>query len=380
LVRLCTDAVAFFDYEPELPTLIIRRRRTDAPTKDLFVGVSPMTSIDINPKIEMEVSEVVLPYVTRASDGRTQFQAQTFGTSTAPHRKRQVITISGPELDTYLPNFKYDTADIGTSSIYSSAVKTLIAQQLGYNANAFSLSPGISATIVNARGCNWPVDYVSTNSFSIPGPNLTANRQSIINTHQILTSGTVPSWLTTQPITATLSGNIYTYHRYDTGCSETQTWPLPSNWNTIPWDNDKLGYTDKSFFGQKVRYAWKSFSITVTAIQGSGGTFYAPSDYTFVNPPAGLAQFLKECADFVPYEGTIVLQEQDIPQFGYRGGCINIKNSLSEYSNMKALVSSEQMIVESGQTTITLGTPARFDYSNLVDRIRRTSQDNIVYL
>jgi len=47
---------------------------------------------------------------------------------------------------------------------------------------------------------------------------------------------------------------------------------------------------------------------------------------------------------------------------------------------MGALVAGETIEIESGRTTIQLGAPPRNDYRTLVDKIRKTSQDNIVYL
>jgi hypothetical protein len=47
---------------------------------------------------------------------------------------------------------------------------------------------------------------------------------------------------------------------------------------------------------------------------------------------------------------------------------------------MGALVAEESINIATGQTTITLGTPPRLDYRTFVDRIRKTAQDNIVYL
>jgi hypothetical protein len=43
-------------------------------------------------------------------------------------------------------------------------------------------------------------------------------------------------------------------------------------------------------------------------------------------------------------------------------------------------VAAESLDIKSGTTTISLGQPPRYDYRTLVDRIRKTSQDNIVYV
>jgi hypothetical protein len=387
LVRLCTDAMVFFDYEPELPRIQVTRRKSglsvgSAQTLNFDQSTGPIVEININPSIEMEVTRVELKSVTRASDGRTQFQTQAFGTESIPLPKRSVITISGPELDTYLPNFKFDTANIGVNSFYSSAVKTLVSQKIGIAENLFAgISPGLTYSWYNSTRCNIGSLYAILNTFGIGSASLRASNGTSLSGYSILTSGTIPSWFTGNVVTnATFTGNIYRYHRLNDGCiGANNNWPLPSNWYQVPWGTTKAGFSAETN-GSYQQVSWKSFSITVTALQGSGGTFYAPADYTFINPPTGLAQFLKESADFVPYNGSIMLRTQDVGGVGYRGRCVNISNSMPEFSSMRALVESESMIVETGETTINIGTPARFDYKTLVDRIRRTSQDNIVYL
>jgi len=62
----------------------------------------------------MKVDQVVLPYVERDVLGRTQFNSQSSGTATTG--KIQVVTMSGPELDTFLPNDLFDTQPVRTYS------------------------------------------------------------------------------------------------------------------------------------------------------------------------------------------------------------------------------------------------------------------------
>lgn len=111
-----------------------------------------------------------------------------------------------------------------------------------------------------------------------------------------------------------------------------------------------------------------------------GGILYRDADYSFISPPSGLAQFLKEAQDYVPYEGAVQIVEQDVGATRYRGTKVSVTNSLAEYSSMGALVAGESLDIKSGTTQITLGQAPRLDYRTLVDRIRKTSQDNIVYV
>jgi hypothetical protein len=107
---------------------------------------------------------------------------------------------------------------------------------------------------------------------------------------------------------------------------------------------------------------------------------YKPADYSFVFPPANLASNLVAAQNYVPYEGGITVVNEVAGGTRYRGTKINIVGSLSEHSTMGALVAEESINIATGQTTITLGTPPRLDYRTFVDRIRKTAQDNIVYL
>jgi hypothetical protein len=142
------------------------------------------------------------------------------------------------------------------------------------------------------------------------------------------------------------------------------------------------GYTSPTNAGDDVAYYTKSFSYSGFATPGNAGsqTYYKPADYSFINPPPGLAAFLLSTQNWLPYAGDIILEEEDVGATRYVGTKVNITNSLPAFSTMGALVASESIEIESGRTTITLGAPPRNDYRTLVDKIRKTSQDNIVYV
>jgi hypothetical protein len=112
----------------------------------------------------------------------------------------------------------------------------------------------------------------------------------------------------------------------------------------------------------------------------SGATVYQNADYSFAFPPAGLASNLLAAQNWLPYEGTIQLSEQDAGSTRYRGTKVNVTGSLSSLSTIGALVQSESLDIMNGTTTISLGCAPRNDYRTFVSKIRKTSQDNIIYL
>jgi hypothetical protein len=167
-----------------------------------------------------------------------------------------------------------------------------------------------------------------------------------------------------------------------TGMPGYQSYPLPEYIASAGFTEVLSGYTGTAYSSDRVKYYVKPYSYSGFATPGVAGsqTYYKPADYSFINPPAGLADFLLSTQNWLPYAGDIVLEEEDVGASRYVGTKVNITNSLPAFSTMGALVASESIDIESGRTTITLGAPPRNDYRTLVDKIRKTSQDNIVYV
>jgi hypothetical protein len=139
---------------------------------------------------------------------------------------------------------------------------------------------------------------------------------------------------------------------------------------------------DPRFGYYQYEFATKDVTTTAYLISGvaAGATVYQNADYSFAFPPAGLSSNLLAAQNWLPYEGTIELVEQDVGAVRYRGTKINVSNSSSFLSSMGALVASESLDLATGTTSIQLGCAPRNDYRTFVSKIRKTSQDNIIYL
>jgi hypothetical protein len=361
-----------------------------------------VTEVSLNPMVELEVSRVELPYVTRDVQGRTQFATQTFGTASSPLPKTQILTVSGPELDTFLPNNLFDSYDIKTVAA-SSATDFVLERAGSLKEIAAEYKLAKLPLLMNTTGSSFQY-YDLRSSTSTNNPNarlLTANKRPVpsfkgvdgtiysSSTYKIVTTDSPPEWLkedgTPVLIEATFSGSLYYLHNYDLNYGGTR-YLKPAWYDSVGFHQDTFGpglYTQPNAGGGEVMVSWFYFSIpcfiTPTAY-ATTTTLYRAADYTFIAPPAGLAQFLKESQDFTPYEGQISTVEQDVGATRYRGTKVSVTNSLSEYSSIAALVAAESLDIKSGTTTISLGQPPRYDYRTLVDRIRKTSQDNIVYV
>lgn len=408
LVRCCTDAMTYFDYSQETPSIQITRRRSGLPagsasTVTFNASTDPITSIDLNPMIELEVSKVDLPYLDRDTLGRYRYQNQSHGTASSPLPKRQIITVSGPELDTFLPVDLFDSYQIQTTTVANSSAfilntnGTLKSIALQFNLTSLPLTLHLSGTSVSG----WSVRSSSTASNSNaylkyasarPGARLidSSTGADITSTHVLLTTQNPPVWLAElgiNVISAQLTGKFRFNHFWDFYYGADRR-VLPSWYESVTWDSAFFGpgvYDRPNSSGGEFQVWWTNFNQNVYAVPNAKAyasltTIYRPRDYSFVFPPAGLAQFLKEAADFVPYNGTINLTQEDVGASRHTGKTLNISNSMPEFVDMRAMVKSESLVIETGETTITVGQPDRFDYRTLVDRIRKTSQDNIYYV
>jgi len=377
LVRICPDTMVWFDYSTA-PVRIRVERRGATTAVSLNQSTSPITSIDINPVIDLEVSQVVLPYVDRNTQGRTRFQVRAAGTNVTG--KRQIITVSGPELDTFLPNDLFDSYVANTSTSVANlahdsdsacveAAKERGVERLPINTVRNSVS------LKNTRSST----YVITNAFTVGGSSYTNLAGSPVSGF-ILTSQNPPEWWNVAVTDVIVSGTMWMSHTYDVQGDKTEK-PLPKYFKDAGFIFVDSGYVDVYGFPHRAYYQKPfKFNAKLVASAYTNQTFYRPADYSFIAPPADLAANLLAAQNWIPYEGAITLEEEDVGATRYRGNKINLINSIPAYSTMGALVSGESLEIESGRTTINLGAPARNDYRTLVDKIRKTSQDNIVYV
>jgi hypothetical protein len=469
LIRLVPDTMAYFDYSTATPTFHVTRRGV-ATTRALTLGSDPVESYDINPIFEMKVDQVVLPYVERDALGRTKFSTQSSGTPATG--RVQVITMSGPELDTFLPNDLFDTAFIRSASTFEEFVLLSDrqfdkARELGVG-NALAIGTASFSfklwSSVSAIGSS-----TSGTTTTIEAPSITdKNGDPVSFAGKVFTiADNVPDWAIEEygliPVTA--SGRwAYNWRAETTYYSaggtyiDTDTYPAPSwffalNMNEIDKGfsgsrtaaDTRYIYADKytaSGYLSATAYHWKGtarsgsnattivlatdassiddfyvgatvtwrktggalFTDTITDYVGStraatlsqtwsstqrpssgdtyelqGHPLYRAADYSFIAPPANLATNLLGAQNFTPYEGQITLVEETAGGTRYRGCKVNLAGSLSALSSMGALVAGETVDLKTGSTTIDLGTPPRLDYRTLVDRIRKTPQDNIVF-
>lgn len=129
LLAWIPDAVAWFDYSGAAgtaPILNIGRRGAFAATT-YTIGTDAVIDAEITPRLDLEVSQVSLDYVTRNGVTGQPAWANQIDGSAAPGKK-QIVTISGPEITDFLP-----TETIERIPIYFSTTDAGLAIQNAYS-------------------------------------------------------------------------------------------------------------------------------------------------------------------------------------------------------------------------------------------------------
>jgi hypothetical protein len=374
LVRIVPDTMVWFDYSTK-PVRMRITRRGNATATNLDASSSPIVSIDINPVIELQVSQVTLPYVDRDIQGRTIFKSQSSGTNYLS--QRQVITVSGPELDTFLPNDLFDSQTLTvapnlTNLVHDSDPRCVAA------ADAAGIAR-LPISIAYNRQAYWAYSNSEALYYTFGGAILKDSGNNTLSGYNILTSAPPANWSTINWKQCNLTATMWAKHRYQTG---SKIFPVPTYWAEAGFTEVIYALESKANDSHIAKWFAKTIIISCNATNqiSSPTTIYKPADYSFIYPPADLSANLLAAQNWLPYEGQIQLEQEDVGGNRYRGTKVNIANSLSSFSNMGALVKGESLEIETGRTTISLGAPARNDYRTLVDKVRRTSQDNIVYV
>lgn len=289
-----------------------------------------------------------------------------------------------------MPNDLFESQTITTSGSIASLAHdsdaTCVSVAKKYGLSRLPVNIGLTGvTLYSARQGQFslPPSYYTTNNFTVGGYSIKDTSNNILSGWSILTSGQPADWTGITYKQCTVSGTMWIKATRDEGSYGTASkFPLPAYISEAGFKFLVSGYTEITSFGDDVEYYTKPFSFSGYATPGGAGssTVYKPADYSFISPPTGLAEFLRSTQNWIPYEGSIELEQEDVGAVRYVGNKINIINSLPAFSTMGALVSGESLEIETGRTTINLGAPARNDYRTLVDKIRKTSQDNIVYV
>jgi len=386
LMRWCPDAVAWFDYSGTTPVINISRRKTglaagSMPTVTYTIGTDMIEeNLDIHPRLDLEVLRTELSYVTRqAVTGLPQWASQTAGADIADsYGKRQMVSVSGPEIVAFLPKDTFETVSVQTGTLTNAmiAARDGVIGALGWSGYGNAIN---YLDYYETVGTNYSLkrEYFPLLTYKLESGAIA----SLTGKRLVVSADPLPEWAVTQmgaqkvTITGTWARVMYSSPNND------------AYWNAMHAAGAQGGFQGYAGAnGTGVVYCkYMPFSIPAylvpTAYNFPSATLvYKTQDFTYAHPPDNLAANLLECQNFVPYEGQITLVGDTVTGDNTLGYAVNVANSRTEHATMRAMQRAITYDLMRGRKTIELGTPARTDFGSLVSRVRRDPKDCIVYL
>jgi hypothetical protein len=410
LMSICPDAVAYYDYSAASgnPTLNITRRGVMTDTT-LTPGTDAIEEIDVYPRLDLEVAQIKIGSVTRnATTGANQWATQTSGTATPG--KNQIIVVSGPEVNDYLPKDRFDQFQVQTFAMPTGGIAYgTLNQSSPYTATSVSgaakdfvlakdptlatlireLGTAFSSGLVLTNGGRYGVSLYTTGNMNgayhifLDKPNLISTAPTA-GMQVVSSADRVPDWAAWENGYTVTDATFSCYVRW-TKIATVE----PTFWEEVARYCERrigFGYVANQS-GQTVgNYQFNIFfkvNIPCQLINASFGaltTIYRQWDYDYVTPPAGLAGNLLAAQNWIPYEGRILQVADTVDGAQDLHRKFNLAGSLAAHASMAALPRAIQYDIASGRKTIMLGSPARTDFGTLASRFRRSPRDNIIYL
>lgn len=387
------DALTRFDYSGSagsLPVLQVHRRNgASAMTPLGFTrGVSILEHIDIAPRLDLEVTRTEIAFVQRDTvTGKPRYASQASGTTATG--KRQIVTVSGPEIVDFLPLDDFATARVKTVAAVTSQYVADNDSALAAIKKEFGIEGQVQSTLSLFSGYLASTASGSSKSpqiYNFPGLSyMTGDGKFLtdIAGKYIVISPDLPTWA-----------------REQYGAQEvtiTGTWVATANGRTRPWSaaftalragartGNDFSNSDISGGNQGDTTDWlaRPFTVQALLIHTSfpiWSSIYKAWDYDYITPPAGMAEGIRLAQAWVPWEGEFTEVRDEVTGDNRLNRTINLAGSLPECASMAAMLRGMTHDIMRGRTTYELGAPARSDFGTAMGRVSLSPQDVIVEL
>lgn len=376
------DAVGWFDYEANPPALNIGRR-DDLAAISYEVGSTGtvrVESAEIYPRTDQKVQRVELKYAKRVkTSNKPQWASQNHGTvSTDTHKRQvQIITVSGPETLDLVPKDDFEVTKVLTSALNLSVVANR-ASNLKEILVKFGSIQGLVTSSVSYYAEGSPFRP----SVTVPFPPLTVvdnKTGQLIAAREVLVSPeSLADWLSKdmEVTEVTVRGSWLTERNY--GAGDPRSASFAAMYAAAPRRGNGYSASIGPTFFEWAMLPFECSLLMVNKAYRRRTKVYKPWDYDFLNPPDNLAENLRDCQNWTPWEGPVVIVRPSTNGNNHINRKFNLTNSHPDHDGMDALVRS--VTYTSNRVSYELGSPARSDLGGLVNKMRRNPQDNIVWL
>lgn len=395
MLKWCLDAVPWYDYAGTAAKAMVTRRDAMDPLT-LSVGENIlMDGFSIRPRLDLKVGRTELHYMTRnPTTGRPRAARQSFGSGS----RSQLVVVSGNDVADLVPPDDFDSVKIRTG-IGPLPDNNYVVKRAGTISSLITSNGyygGIGSYVSGYDGWQWSrigAKYDSENFGPTRVLNLDGTTAATVGKYLLLTNDQ-PDWLTKAPYKAKkvkLAGTWLGVWDWGDGDAVPPAgflaWYKAASpeyrgdwWRDepplLPPSSGPSGAVNRKWFA----IPFECDGVLVSEQYVATTTVYRPWQWDYLEPPANLAENLKGCQDWLPWEGTIPTIESDVTGNNLLNMKIRVANWLPECAAMDALLKSVETDILNNRVTYTLGAPARVDYGSFIGRMRSQRIDRIKYL
>lgn len=381
MCRWPSDIATRIRYETDGLPLLDIIRRNDAATVLVELGAEPnrCTEIEMEAQPDLVPASVEVQYVERDPvTYKPIYKTQVAGTQSGPSYKRQTLTVSGPENDSYLPGETYESESLRTlASIPWSYVKTAdsIIKDVITNYGNFEMTPadGFPIELGNAHSSPSQIKTITPQvpRFYTPDGTLAAGYYALVE-------GSVPEWFTQYG--TVIQGSVqgqYQFSYTGTGtlqAASEQVYQLNEIETLVKHSGWYVGGADirQNFYFYNVNLPLTLISVPYAVLT----EIWKKQSYEYLQPPPGLAENLWKSQQWLPCEGTAKFGPgaREVPT---PGELVSVAGGPPEWRTAGVLVSETQFDLQNGSVDVTIGFSLRTEATSLIDKFRRSASDNI---
>lgn len=401
--RWPSDVMTRIRYDVDSLPLLDVIRRGDAVTQviQLQSETNLCTEILMEAQPDLIPSSVSVQYVNRDPvTYKPIFRTDTAGTPAGPSYKRQNVTVSGPENDSFLPGESYPSVVVETiTSAYS--VATIL--------NWIRYADPFIASLYERYGSNWmgPVgggnpdstflvasgntlQWAITSGGTLDGAKVTNAPRMVDNLGNVLSAGSwfavrssdpIPDWFSSDLGIEIKQGTFYCDAYVSFFWDDDLPQPIDS-WPGVAEFATKSNWNEQNVFylSSHVSYFLMEIAIPVTFINVPYATatqIWKPAEYEFLEPPPGLAENLWKAQQWLPFEGRALFAPKAQNVAG-PGELVSVTGEVpAEWPTANALVKQTEWDLRLGSARVDIGFSLRTDATALLDKFRRSASDNI---
>ncbi len=315
VLRWTPDAVAYFDYTTTPPTLHVRHRASLPAVSVPINQGEPVQSVHLAPRHDLQRSVVVLKY-------------------------EQTATVNGAE-------FTQIVKDQYPPDVDENAIGALTMTMELSGGNATFQTQRITTSPIQENSVNWWKEKLpwlkSLGNIQISGGTRTPDDKP-----NELKKGTISAWMGKESGLVEVKANL-SYER----------WQDPDS----PYDSTGNPIVEK-----------KSVVSIVTRVRGTDAATQSFSRLRRFTPgepvPVGLAQKLYASVGVLPYEGKLLLKEEECSGGLRPGSALHLTGGRSEWVTMQAVVQHVEEKIDSGETQIEFGPAKHLGADDLLGLLR----------